>query len=577
MGNGCLGSNARKVAPVTEQGKSKPGSDTVQQAAVTRSAQAGGDVETNRCDDADESEIVDAEHVSIPFFFEEILQALDRHRSSLGGLLYFSGTPCIEGKVKKRQLAASYSDYEYVYLTILGLAQLHIHCEVIIQKNNGEVYTRNPGVQMLERVTGFTMHANREGSNHVLRTAPACLIDCFQASKEDPRGSMNFFRKGFDRTGDPCLEGRTKLLMEYLETVRHASDQSPDGMPPWEDVSLQALPKGCVPQDVVAEHLRVFIAECTWRWSRQVGKSYAEAKEVRLTDACIDDFSKLFNACTFRAAILARGAVAEEDERQWESQAKGSETWFPYDADVNAKIDQAYRHSLPEVTVRLGPKSWQYVIDLRNMVQRNPKTGQERKLQYTKGTSSSGKLTQADVAAGIDYFVEMCTLPPAPEALGEKAPAGAATASASANQLTPAARELMGVVPTAVAAESSVAAARHVVAAAAVPAKSSARTGGALPEEGAAGAVVLASSSAASAEAIPSVVDAGAAVMPASAAESTIEAKEASTAESASPVETPAPATVTEAASPSIREALVASVPEPASTADKSTGASTPH
>jgi len=564
MGNGCLGRTASKVAPVTEPCKSKPKSDIVQQA----------DLDADQCDDADEDENAVAENISLPFFFEEILQALDRHRSSLGGLLYFSGTPCIEGKVKKRELAASYSDYEYVYITILGLAQLHIHCEAIIEKNNGEVYTRNPGVQMLERMTGFTMHANREGSNHVLRTAPACLIDCFQASKEDPRGSLNLFKKGFDRTGDPCLEGRTKLLMEYLESERPASDESSAGMPPWEDVSLQVLPKGSVPRDVVAEHLRVFIAECTWRWSRQVGKSYAEAKEARLTDACMEDFSKFFNACTFRAAILARGAVAEEDENQWVSQAKGSETWFPYDADVNAKIDRAYRQGLPEVTIRLGPKSWQYIIDLRNMVQRNPKTGQERKLQCSKGTSS-GKLAQADLAVAIEYFVEMCTLPPAREAVGERAPSAAATASASTAQLTPAARELMAVVPAAF--ESPVAAAGEVAAAAAVHAESSAPAVGELPEEGGGETVVLASPPAETAEATASAIDAETAAMPAaSAAESTFEAKAASPAESASPaVETPATATLTEAASPTACETPIASVREPATTPEEPAGAST--
>lgn len=554
MGNGCLGRGASKVAPVKEPCKSTRGADAAERAGSRHD-----------CKDADQDQKASAKGISLPHFFEEILQDLERHQSSLGGLLYFSGTPYVEGKVKKKQLAASYSDYEYVYLTVLGLAQLHINLEAIIAKNNGDIFTRNPGVQMLERVTGFTMHANREGANHILRTAPACLIDCFQASKKDPRGSLNFFKTGFDRTGDPCLEGRTKLMMEYLELVQPVSDASAAGMPPWEDVSLQALPKGCVPQDVVAEHLRVFIAECTWRWSQQTGKSYAEAKEARLTDAFIEDFSNVFNAYTFQAAVLARGVVAEEGERQWESKAKDMEEWFPYDPEVSAKIDRAYRQGLPEVTVRLGPRSWQYVIDLRSMVQRNQVTGQERKLRSVEGTPS-GKLTEADLAAGIEYFVEMCTLPPAPEALREEAPAGAATASDPAALSAPAVSEVMGVVPEA-AVESPVAAKVEV----------EAPKDGELPAEAAVEAVVPALPPEESKLEAPSAVDAEIATRPAAPAASTEEQTLTPT-EAASPAtETPAMAIVAESASPAVCEAALATVPEPASMAKEPSGASTAH
>ncbi|CAE7231674.1 Gbp5 [Symbiodinium sp. CCMP2456] len=80
-------------------------------------------------------------------------------------------------KITREDFCAGYSDFEYIYLTILGFAKLHSLVEEITLQNNGEVFTRNPGVQLLERACGMTMHGNREGANALLRSAPGALLE----------------------------------------------------------------------------------------------------------------------------------------------------------------------------------------------------------------------------------------------------------------------------------------------------------------------------------------------------------------------------------------------------------------
>lgn len=386
MGAGCLGKRVGKKRP-----------------ADATAASSNGDVDTE-----DFGEVIDVSPL-----FAEILAEVDRHKSDLGGLCHFKQRPFIEQKVKAKDLATAYSDYEYVYLEVLGLGRLHSRLEEIVGKNNGQEFNKNPGVQLLERVCGMTMHASRPGSNHMLRTAPACLLEAYQVAQKT-HSMSKFFKEAFDRKADPCLEGRVDRLMKFIETRGASLDP---GMPPWEDVSLKALPQNSSPQDIVGEHLRVFVAECTWAWSRQVGVTYDRAKEIRFDDEHSYGFVQLCNASRFRSSMVSRSVASDACLAKWESSTKSDEPkWIPYDVDVSDLIEEAWQKSVPSVEVRLGPKSWKYTIDFSQNVQRNPKTGQERSLRRGNRLPSerAGKLSLGELDTQIFFFVELATLPPSP-------------------------------------------------------------------------------------------------------------------------------------------------------------------
>lgn len=90
-----------------------------------------------------------AELAQVPAFFSEMLVEVAKFQAQLGGTKNFPGAPTITHKVKREDFSSAYTDYEYIYLTILGFAHLHTNCEEIVRKNNGKVFTQNPGVQML--------------------------------------------------------------------------------------------------------------------------------------------------------------------------------------------------------------------------------------------------------------------------------------------------------------------------------------------------------------------------------------------------------------------------------------------
>eukprot|EP00438_Fugacium_kawagutii_P009436 Skav202047 [mRNA] locus=scaffold1138:382123:397889:- [translate_table: standard] len=207
----------------------------------------------------------------------------------------------------------------YIYMTVLGFAKLHSLVEdgEVTKLNNGENFTRNPGVQLLERACGMTMHGDREGSNALLRSAPGAMLEAYQAAKASGT-MMQFFRKAFDRPcqADPCLEGRTSRLMQFAEQQR----VSGGSMPPWEDISVQRLAADASVKDVAGEHLRVFCNECTWQWAKKSGQSYDKAKEVRFgkDDAMVADFARIYNADSFSHAMRARGVVRGGSSCRWE-------------------------------------------------------------------------------------------------------------------------------------------------------------------------------------------------------------------------------------------------------------------
>lgn len=275
----------------------------------------------------------------------------------------------------------------------------------------------------MERYCGMTMHADRPGANNLLREAPHCLLEAFQIAKaQRDGGCLNFFRKSFDRSADPCLEGRTCRILEYLEKTRLSADPAAKGKAPWEDVSLKPMPEGALAQDVVGEHLRVFVNECAWRWASEKGIDYEEAKSTRMDDAA---FEVLFNAATFEHAMLMRGVAAGELGVRWETQ---TDRWEPYEDDISAKIERARKLGHASCEVALGPKQWRYTIDITGMVQRNPKTMKERPIRCVAldpllaaatGDGKRGKqMSKAELDSAIKFFVDMCTLPPAPETKG---------------------------------------------------------------------------------------------------------------------------------------------------------------
>jgi len=347
----------------------------------------------------------------VPPFFAEVLDELSKHQHELGGLLNFSNCPHISHKIKQKDFANSYTDYEYIYLTVLGFAALHQHCEEIVRQNNAQNFRQNPGTRMLESLCGMTMHGNREGSNTLLRTASPTLIQAFAVAKQDG-DFLTFFHEAFDRQSDPCLEGRVEKLMRYLE-ARTLCNVS--GQPEWEDMSLRPLLPTAGPEDIVGEHLRVFMNECTWSWGCQTGLTYNVAKDARTNESNAVDFARFYNATTFEHALRARGVVAEVGSSQWEVMTTESGEWQAYDHAAHARICAAQQQGLSKLSLKLGPRGWTYEINLDAHVQRNPQTGKERPIRCAPATGRRpGSVTEEEMKSAIAFFLEMETLSRAP-------------------------------------------------------------------------------------------------------------------------------------------------------------------
>jgi len=354
-----------------------------------------------------------------PFFVEILHEALARERQ-LGGRKRFpkhAGPPRLEDKVKREEFLESYTDFEYIFLTVVGFARLHEQLEAIASQMNGQNFTKNPGVQMLERVCGMTMHGDRSGAQATLRQAPGTLISAFAVARGRRGGICQFFREAFDRTADPCLEGRVSRMMTYLEMRGGQKGLASAGAPPWEDVSLQNLGDKATPEDVVGDHLRVFMAECTWAWSREQGLQYEAAKEMRNHPKYGDSFTKRFNATTFEASMLSRGAVYQPTGKRWEHMQDNGE-WVPYSVNESIRIEKAFLQGKQTVDMVIGAKGWTYTIDMRQYLQRNRKTGKDRPIRRADVDVASetprGQVTEAQLKDGIRYFVELATLPEAP-------------------------------------------------------------------------------------------------------------------------------------------------------------------
>jgi len=371
----------------------------------------------------------------LPAFFVEILTEVAKYENELGGGRNFRGCwPQIEKKVTAAEFRDSYTDFEYIFLTVLGFAQLHMLCEEIIGKNNGKPFQQNLGVQLLEQRCGMTMHGDRGGANHLLRTAPASVVEAYALAKTNPESMRRFFKEAFDRSADPCLEGRVSRLMEYLEARRQEADVSLAHAPPWDDVSLRPLAAEASPQEVVGEHLRVFVNECTWKWAGEKGLDYASAKEALTKDVQGQrEFTRLFNAPAFEVAMLARGVATDAVARQWEVNTDG-QSWMPYGEEQNEVLERARLLKKRNCEIRNG--TWAYEIDLAKMVQRNKKTKKERPIRCTDAPAKrrQGRLNLSELKTAIEYFVGLQTLSASPD---ETCPRTPSVSVAGSMEFTP--------------------------------------------------------------------------------------------------------------------------------------------
>jgi hypothetical protein len=309
--------------------------------------------------------------------------------------------------VKQKDLTRCYTDYEYIYLTVLGFAALQQHNAEIVRQNNGQGYGKNPGTQLLERCCGMTMHGNRQGSNMLLQNAPSTLLKAFAVANR--KGELKaFFKEAFDRCSDPCLEGRVDLLITYVVNRTVLTDTC---QPPVEDMAVQPLQPSATAHDIIGEHLRVFINECTWVWCCEKGLTYSAAKLARTDGSYATEFRRYYNAPAFECALQVRGVVVETDAKLWEVMTESGE-WQRYDNAIQAQIRAAKQRGLTKLSVKIGPKGWMYELHLESGKQCNPKTGRERPMRMVQAIARQpGTVSNEDMKAAIAFFIDMQTLP----------------------------------------------------------------------------------------------------------------------------------------------------------------------
>jgi len=267
----------------------------------------------------------------------------------------------------------------------------------------------------------MTMHADREGANHLLRTAPECLLEAFAAARKDNAGTKGFFREAFDRNADPCLEGRVGRIMEYLQS----RSQVPNACrrPPAEDLAVQSLQENASPKAIVGEYLRVFVNECTWRLAKERGVDYEIAKKERqgeASSASAASFARLCNAHSFEASVLAKGLASDLPPRRWEVRLEDG-TWSAYGSEQNEVLEMARHLDVPICKIKI--RTWIYEVDLDQMVQINAKTWKERSVRCVElgreersNQPRRARLTHEEIKAAIRYFVDLETLAAAPPA-----------------------------------------------------------------------------------------------------------------------------------------------------------------
>jgi len=90
----------------------------------------------------------------LPPLFVEIIVEVLLYKSQLGGLRNFTDFPTIDHKVKAEEFRHGYTDFEYVYLTVLGLARLQTHVEGSSADAMARSTRRTPGYSYWRSLAG---------------------------------------------------------------------------------------------------------------------------------------------------------------------------------------------------------------------------------------------------------------------------------------------------------------------------------------------------------------------------------------------------------------------------------------
>lgn len=256
----------------------------------------------------------------VVFSFDDILAALRLLRVQFGAAAD-QEDPVIQGKMTKDALL-QITDYDYIFMQILGFQALQEHGEEIQTMNNHKSYMENPATLEVQNKCGFTMHGDRPGANGIVAAAPDAMLRAFATARGDESATdEDFFREAFDRRADPCLEGRMGRLLAYIE--KHGKSKgdlaSGDG-PPWDDVSVDTVPAGSCPEVIVGEYLRVFTNMCIWEWAKSSQLTYANAKHLWESHcmgrpepgAKVPNVGQFLNAKRFKVFLGETGVISDE-------------------------------------------------------------------------------------------------------------------------------------------------------------------------------------------------------------------------------------------------------------------------
>ena len=258
--------------------------------------------------------------------YQDILDAFDRLEAEQGGGA--GNGPCelarveTRGKLSRSELMTAVTDPEHVRLTILGLAYLEQIAPMVLSKNNGQGHLTNPGTHLLERVCGFTMHADRASAVVALLQAPALLLQAFRTARATTPLLREFFARAFDRRAHPCLEGRASLLVAFLERA-NAPTPLVSGTS-YTEVLEPPLPTVSSHPQSLSRLAGVFLERCKQRWASAEGPgsgalldaAWAGRGDQHLLAAFGQRF---FNKERFLADLEAdgllhpRGPIARED------------------------------------------------------------------------------------------------------------------------------------------------------------------------------------------------------------------------------------------------------------------------
>eukprot|EP00928_Gymnodinium_smaydae_P002458 TRINITY_DN10875_c0_g1_i3.p1 TRINITY_DN10875_c0_g1~~TRINITY_DN10875_c0_g1_i3.p1 ORF type:complete len:456 (-),score=45.42 TRINITY_DN10875_c0_g1_i3:146-1468(-) len=236
--------------------------------------------------------------------YEDMLTELRRRKAILGGVRAYKGKEPIRisSKETRKKRNGQLTQYEYVYLQILGFACAQVNAGEIAGLNNGQDIRHNYGSQLLNVRCGLIWHGHHLQSDHLLTAAAELLVNTFERVKaaDNARdGLTKFFQLAFDPNFDPCLEGRVRFLQTYSNTL-----DGDFGGPAPDDLVLQSLKKDATTMDIVGEYLRVFHNECVRVWALKNNMTFQEAKAAKdATSENRDSFEKYYNEDVFRQFI----------------------------------------------------------------------------------------------------------------------------------------------------------------------------------------------------------------------------------------------------------------------------------